>query len=398
MLKCAVFAMQIYNINPNAAILFPYFAISTLQNTMSDYFITIVLQKNNRIDTGFFLFIAEIKEDSLNFAILNYNITHKMTMSKPYVVGIDIGGTNSVFGIVDARGTVIASGSIKTQKYNKVEDYVEDLTAELTKLLESENATDKIMGIGIGAPNGNYFSGTIEFAPNLPWRGVIPLAQMISDRMGIPAALTNDANAAAIGEMTYGAARGLKDFIMITLGTGVGSGIVINGQLVYGHDGFAGELGHTIVRRNNGRLCGCGRTGCLEAYTSATGVARTAREFLEIRKDDSLLRQIPIQDITSKDVYDAAVKGDKMAAEIFEYTGTILGEAFADFVAFSSPKAIILFGGLAKSGDLIMKPICEAMERNMLNIFKNKVKVMLSELKESDAAVLGASALGWEAK
>ncbi|MCP9612597.1 ROK family protein [Coprobacter tertius] len=319
-------------------------------------------------------------------------------MSKPYVVGIDIGGTNSVFGIVDARGTVIASGSIKTQKYNKVEDYVEDLTAELTKLLESENATDKIMGIGIGAPNGNYFSGTIEFAPNLPWRGVIPLAQMISDRMGIPAALTNDANAAAIGEMTYGAARGLKDFIMITLGTGVGSGIVINGQLVYGHDGFAGELGHTIVRRNNGRLCGCGRTGCLEAYTSATGVARTAREFLEIRKDDSLLRQIPIQDITSKDVYDAAVKGDKMAAEIFEYTGTILGEAFADFVAFSSPKAIILFGGLAKSGDLIMKPICEAMERNMLNIFKNKVKVMLSELKESDAAVLGASALGWEAK
>lgn len=321
-----------------------------------------------------------------------------MTMSKPYVVGIDIGGTNSVFGIVDARGTVIASGSIKTQKYNKIEDYVEDLTAELTKLLESENATDKIMGIGIGAPNGNYFSGTIEFAPNLPWRGVIPLAQMISDRMGIPAALTNDANAAAIGEMTYGAARGLKDFIMITLGTGVGSGIVINGQLVYGHDGFAGELGHTIVRRNNGRLCGCGRTGCLEAYTSATGVARTAREFLEIRKDDSLLRQIPIQDITSKDVYDAAVKGDKMAAEIFEYTGTILGEAFADFVAFSSPKAIILFGGLAKSGDLIMKPICEAMERNMLNIFKNKVKVMLSELKESDAAVLGASALGWEAK
>ena len=221
---------------------------------------------------------------------------------------------------------------------------------------------------------------------------------MLSDRFGIPVSLTNDANAAAIGEMTYGAARGLKDFIMITLGTGVGSGIVINGQLVYGHDGFAGELGHVIIRRTNGRLCGCGRTGCLEAYTSATGVARTAREFLEIRKDDSLLRQIPIQDITSKDVYDAAVKGDKLASEIFDYTGTILGEAFADFVAFSSPKAIILFGGLAKSGDLIMKPICESMERNMLAIYKGKVKVMLSELKESDAAVLGASALGWEAK
>ena len=246
-----------------------------------------------------------------------------MTMSKPYVVGIEIGGANTVYGIVDARGTIIASGSIKTQKYNQVEDYVTDLYTELSRLLEQENATDKIMGIGVGAPNGNYFNGTIEFAPNLPWKGVIPLAQMLSDRFGIPVSLTNDVNAAAIGEMTYGAARGLKDFIMITLGTGVGSGIVINGQLVYGHDGFAGELGHVIIRRTNGRLCGCGRTGCLEAYTSATGVARTAREFLEIRKDDSLLRQIPIQDITSKDVYDAAVKGDKLASEIFDYTGTI---------------------------------------------------------------------------
>lgn len=319
-------------------------------------------------------------------------------MSKPYVVGIDIGGTNTVFGIVDARGTILASGSIKTQKYSQIDDYVADLYTELSRLLEQEDATDKIKGIGVGAPNGNYFNGTIEFAPNLPWRGVIPLAQMLSDRFGIPVSLTNDANAAAIGEMTYGAARGLKDFIMITLGTGVGSGIVVNGQLVYGHDGFAGELGHVIVRRSNGRLCGCGRTGCLEAYTSATGVARTAREFLEICKDDSLLRRIPAQDITSKDVYDAAVNGDKLANEIFEYTGTILGEALADFVAFSSPKAIILFGGLAKSGELIMKPIREAMERNILSIYKGKVKLMLSELKESDAAVLGASALGWEAK
>ena len=303
-----------------------------------------------------------------------------------------------MFGIVDARGTIIASGSIKTNKFNEVEDYVNELHTELFRLLEQNNATDKIMGIGVGAPNGNYFNGTIEFAPNLPWRGVIPLAQMLTDRFGIPVSLTNDANAAAIGEMTYGAARGLKDFIMITLGTGVGSGIVVNGQLVYGHDGFAGELGHVIVRPNNGRLCGCGRTGCLEAYTSATGVARTAREFLEVRNDPSSLRQIPIQDITSKDVYDAAITGDKLALEIFDYTGKILGEAFANFIAFSSPKAIILFGGLAKAGDLILKPIKEAMDRNTLNIYKGKVKIMFSELKESDAAVLGASALGWEAK
>lgn len=263
--------------------------------------------------------------------------------------------------------------------------------------LAQENVTDQIAGIGIGAPNGNYFNGTIEFAPNLPWKGVIPLAQMVREKFNIPVTITNDANAAAIGEMTYGAARGVKDFIMITLGTGVGSGIVINGQMVYGHDGFAGELGHVIVRRGNGRLCGCGRTGCLEAYTSATGVARTAREFLELRNDESTLRQLPIQEITSKDVYDAAVSGDKLSQEIFEYTGTILGEAFADFIAFSSPKMIVLFGGLAKSGELIMRPIREAMEKNLLAIYKGKVKLVLSELKESDAAVLGASALGWEA-
>ena len=319
-------------------------------------------------------------------------------MSKPYVVGIDIGGTNTVFGIVDARGNVLASGSIKTQKYAAIGDYVNDLYNELTRLLDQENVADQIAGIGVGAPNANYFTGNIEAAANLPWKGVIPFAQMLRDKFGIPVSITNDANAAAIGEMTYGAARGIKDFIMITLGTGVGSGIVINGQLVYGHDGNAGELGHVIVRRNNGRLCGCGRTGCLEAYASATGVARTAREFLELRNDSSVLRQIPIQDITSKDVYDAATSGDKLAQEIFEYTGTILGETFADFVAFSSPKAIILFGGLSKSGELIMRPIREALEKNLLTIYKGKVQVLLSELKESDAAVLGASALGWEAK
>jgi glucokinase len=222
---------------------------------------------------------------------------------------------------------------------------------------------------------------------------------MLEDRTGIPVALTNDANAAAIGEMTYGAARGMKDFIVITLGTGVGSGIVVNGQLVYGHDGFAGELGHVIMRRNNGRLCGCGRTGCLEAYTSATGVARTAREYLEIRPEaKTLLRNIPVEDITSKDVAEAANAGDELAKEIFHYTGSMLGEAFADFVAFSSPEAIILFGGLSKAGDLIMNPIHESMERNLLPIFRNKVKLLFSELKESDAAVLGASALGWEVR
>lgn len=317
---------------------------------------------------------------------------------KPYVLGIDIGGTNTVFGIVDARGVVIASNSIKTAKHAKFEDYLDELHKEATRLIEANDATDKIHGIGIGAPNTNYYTGLVEKAANMPWPTPIPLAQLVSEKFGIPCAVTNDANAAAIGEMTYGAARGMKDFIMITLGTGVGSGIVVNGQVVYGHDGFAGELGHVIVKRQNGRLCGCGRTGCLETYCSATGVARSAREFLESRSDDSLLRNLPIESITSKDVYDAAMNGDKLAKDIFEYTGTILGEAMADMMVFSSPEAFILFGGLAKSGDLLMKPLLEAMDKNMLSVFKGKAKVMLSELKEADAAVLGASALGWEAK
>lgn len=220
---------------------------------------------------------------------------------------------------------------------------------------------------------------------------------MVREKFNIPVTITNDANAAAIGEMTYGAARGVKDFIMITLGTGVGSGIVINGQMVYGHDGFAGELGHVIVRRGNGRLCGCGRTGCLEAYTSATGVARTAREFLELATTNPLYGSFLFRRSLRKTFTMRPVSGDKLSQEIFEYTGTILGEAFADFIAFSSPKMIVLFGGLAKSGELIMRPIREAMEKNLLAIYKGKVKLVLSELKESDAAVLGASALGWEA-
>ena len=321
-----------------------------------------------------------------------------MTNSKPYVVGIDMGGTNTVFGIVDARGLVVASNSIKTRKHAKFEDYINELCTELNRLITDNNLVDKIYGIGVGAPNANYFTGMIEDGVNLPWPTPIPFAKMLSEKMGVPVAITNDANAAAIGEMTYGAARGLKDFIMITLGTGVGSGIIINGQLVYGHDGFAGELGHMIVKRNNGRLCACGRSGCLETYCSATGVARTAREYLELTGTPSLLRDIPSDEITSKDVYDAAVNGDKLANDVFTFTGTVLGEALADFTVFSAPEAFILFGGLAKAGDLLLKPVREAMEKNMLSIWKGKVKVILSELKEADAAVLGASALGWEAK
>ena len=317
---------------------------------------------------------------------------------KPYVIGIDMGGTNTAFGIVDARGTVIASSSIKTGKHSKIEDYIDELYTEINRIIVANDAEGKINGIGIGAPNGNYFTGMIEDVINLPWPTPIPLADLITKKFGIPCLITNDANAAAIGEMTYGAARGLKDFIMITLGTGVGSGIVVNGQMVYGHDGSAGELGHVIMKRNNGRMCGCGRAGCLEAYCSATGVARTAREFLEIRDEDSLLREYDIENITSKDVYDCAVKGDKLALDIFNYTGTILGEALADFVTFSSPEAFVIFGGLTKSGDYIMNPIREAFDKNIMKVFKGKVKILISELKESDAAVLGASALGWEIK
>jgi len=317
-------------------------------------------------------------------------------MEKPYVIGMDMGGTNTVFGVVDARGNVISKSAIKTNTHDDVTLYINDLHVELMKLIDAAGGIDKIKGIGVGAPNGNYYTGNIEYAPNLPWKGVIPFANMMADKFGIPAALTNDANAAAVGEMTYGAARGMKNFIMITLGTGVGSGIVIDGKVVYGHDGFAGELGHVNVMRNNGRLCGCGRSGCLEAYASATGVARTAREILETSNKSSVLRNIPSNDITSKDVFDAAMEGDEVAREIFQFTGKILGEAFADFVAFSAPEVIVLFGGLAKAGDLILNPIIENMEKNILAIWKGKVKVLFSELKEADAAVLGASALAWE--
>lgn len=320
-----------------------------------------------------------------------------MPMSKPYVLGIDIGGTNTVFGIVDARGTVIASGAIKTKKHPVFADYIDELYTEATKLIKANNAEGKIGGIGVGAPNANYYTGKIENAANLIWKGELNLAQDLHDRFGIPVAVTNDANAAAIGEMTYGAARGMRDFIMITLGTGVGSGVVANGQMIYGADGLAGELGHCIARRG-GRLCGCGRSGCLETYTSATGVVRTALEFLEASPTvPSVLRNIPSADLTSKDVYDAATAGDPIAQSVFEFTGRVLGEALADFAAFTSPEAFIIFGGLAKAGELLFKPMREAFDKNALSFHKGKVKILLSELKEADAAVLGASALGWDA-
>lgn len=317
--------------------------------------------------------------------------------NKPYVVGVDVGGTNTVFGIVDARGTIIRSDKIKSTNHVKVEDYVKELADSIISLANDAGGIEQVHGVGVGAPNGNFFTGSIDFAPNLLWKGRIPMAYLLSEALnGIPVALTNDANAAAIGEMTYGAARGMKDFIEITLGTGLGSGIVVGGKLVYGHDGFAGEIGHTIIRRN-GRSCGCGRFGCLETYCSATGVARTAKEFLTAREDDSLLRTLDIAEITSKDVYDAAVQGDKLALDVFETTGAILGEALADSVAYTSPEAIILFGGLTKAGSILLEPVKRHMEQNLLAIYKDKVKILVSELKESDAAVLGASALGWEA-
>lgn len=320
------------------------------------------------------------------------------TEIKPFVIGLDLGGTNSVFGIVDSRGEIKATTSIKTQGYPTAKEYVDASCDALKLIIDQVGGIDKIKAMGIGAPNGNYYNGTIEFAPNLEWghNGIVPLAQLFSENLGIPVALTNDANAAAIGEMTYGVARGMKNFIIITLGTGVGSGIVVNGQLVYGSDGFAGELGHTIQVRENGRACGCGRHGCLEAYCSATGVARTAREILATTDKPSILREMDPEKITSLDVSIAASKNDQVALDIYEFTGKMLGQACADFTAFSSPEAFVFFGGLTKAGDLIMDPIIKAYENSVLNIFKGKAKFLVSGLDGSSAAVLGASAIGWE--
>ncbi len=317
---------------------------------------------------------------------------------KRYALGMDIGGTNSVFGIVDREGHVVCCDSIKTQEYTLIDDYVEAVSTGVESLIAQVGGKEMVEGFGIGAPNGNYYKGTIELAPNLPWKGVIiPLCEMFEKRLGLRTRLTNDANAAALGEMTYGAAKGIKNFIMITLGTGVGSGIVIDGKMLYGSTGFAGELGHVIVNRTpQARLCGCGRRGCLETYCSATGIARTARERVIAMAEPSLLRELDVMKITSKDIYDAAVKGDAMAISIFRETGTILGRALADMVAFSSPEMIVLFGGLAKAGDYIKKYAEEALEENLLPIFKGTVRIEMSGLKDCDAAVLGASALGWK--
>lgn len=318
-------------------------------------------------------------------------------MDSQLVVGIDVGGQTTKLGVVDARGTVLAQTVIRTDTYDTVEPYIDELAEALKKIVREAGAEGNIRGIGVGAPNGNYYTGTIADAPNIAWgrKGIIPFAKLLSSRIGgLPVALTNDANAAAVGEMTYGAARGMKNFIMITLGTGVGSGIVINGEIVYGHDGFAGELGHTTAVRNNGRICNCGRTGCLEAYCSAIGVARTAREWLQLTNEPSALRSL--DNITSKDIYEAAKEGDKLALKVFDFTGRMLGRSFADFVAFSAPEAIVLFGGLARAKEFLIGPIEEAMNESLLNLWKGKIKIVFSQLKESDAAILGASALAWE--
>lgn len=317
---------------------------------------------------------------------------------KPYVIGLDLGGTNAVFGIVNQRGEILATSAIKTQAYKKVEDFVDAGVKSLQPIIEKVGGIGQIKGMGIGAPNGNFYKGTIEYAPNLSWahETIVPLAQMFSDHLGISVGLTNDANAAAVGEMQYGAARGMKNFVMLTLGTGVGSGIVINGQLVYGSDGFAGELGHVTMVRENGRTCGCGRTGCLEAYCSATGVARTAREFLIESTEDSLLRKLDSEKITSLDVSIAASKGDPLACRVYEFTGKMLGDACCDFAAFASPEAFIFFGGLTKAGDLLMKPLEEEYNKHVMNIFRGKAKFLVSTLDDAGAAVLGASAIGWD--
>jgi glucokinase len=323
--------------------------------------------------------------------------TEKIAALQNLAIGVDIGGTNTKYGVVNHRGEILHQGEMKTESFSTPELFVDGLYDHVKPLMDELPADSIIEGIGIGAPNGNPFRGTIEYAPNLRWKGVIHLCDLVTKKFKLPSIINNDAKAAAIGEMTYGAARGMKDFIMITLGTGVGSGIVVNGHVVYGHDGFAGELGHTTIRPGGRKHWGTGRYGSLESYTSATGIAITANEMLdENPKEESLMRQYGREEINSRIVSECAMKGDKMANEVYQFTGQILGEALANFVMFSSPEAIILFGGVIKAGDLIMKPTKENMEKNLLPIFQNKVRLIFSELKEADAAILGASALVWE--
>ena len=319
---------------------------------------------------------------------------------RPYTIGLDLGGTNAVFGIVDGLGNIVEHTSIKTQEYDTAEAFVDAAVKALMPIIDKVGGINTIEGMGIGAPNSNFNDGTIAYAPNITWAHdcVVPFAKMFNERLSIPVSITNDANAAALGEMTYGVAKGMKNFIMITLGTGVGSGIVINGQMVYGSDGLAGELGHVIMRRKNGRLCGCGRNGCLEAYCSATGVARTAREFLENSEEPSLLREMKPEDITSLEVSKAAAKGDALALRVYEFTGKMLGEACADFATFCSPEAFVFFGGLTKAGDLLMKPLLKSYTENVMGIFRGKAKFLISSLDGAGAAVLGASAIAKNAE
>lgn len=316
---------------------------------------------------------------------------------KKYAIGIDVGGTNTKFGIVDREGKILTQDRILTNAKETVQGFIEELYEKLTPMIQQVGGISQFAGIGIGAPNGNYYTGNIEHAANLKWKGIVPLASMMQEKFGLRVKLTNDANAAAAGEQQYGCAKGMKDFITITLGTGVGSGIFVNGKIVLGHDGFAGELGHTIIRPGGRLHKGTGIKGPLEAYASATGMRETALEMLAQQPEvESLLRDFSNEEITSEKVYECAIKGDKIAIEIFKFTGQILGEALANFIMFSSPEAIILFGGVTKAGDLLMNPTREHMEANLVQVFKNKVKLVFSQLKEADAAILGASALVWE--
>ncbi|MFP4018519.1 MAG: ROK family protein [Bacteroidales bacterium] len=317
-------------------------------------------------------------------------------MNKDVAIGLDIGGTNSVFGVVDRNGNIIETGEAPTPKFLTAEEYVDHISKKIQEALKKHDLTNSLCGIGVGAPNGNFFKGIIENAANLQWKGIVPLADLFKENFNVPVALTNDANAAALAELLYGGARGLKDFIVLTLGTGLGSGIVVNGDLVYGHDSYAGELGHTFVNMNSGRVCGCGRRGCLETYVSAQGIRRTALELLSEYTISSELRDVTIKDLTSERVYHAALNEDEIALKAFDITGRYLGMKLADFVATTSPSHVFLYGGLAKSGRLILDPAKKYMEENIFQQYKNKVKLSLSELNESDGALLGAAALIWK--
>ena len=313
---------------------------------------------------------------------------------KQVVAGIDIGGTNSVIGLIDKEGNCIFEEAIKTKTFKTAEQLVTALCDRIKLATSSLSDKCAIAGIGIGAPNGNFYNGTIEFAPNLPWKGVINLSKLFAKHFSIPIAVTNDANAAALGEMLFGSAIGLKNFAVVTLGTGVGSGFVINGEVVYGHDGFAGELGHVVIDPQ-GRDCGCGRIGCLETYASVTGIVRTANISIGKSSQKSVLRAYPSDKLTGRIITEAARDGDKLALEIFDYTAQKLGFSLANMIAISSPEQIIFFGGLAKAGDLLLTPTKKYMEQNLLNIFKNKVTLKVSEL-DRNAGVVGAGALIWK--